>query len=414
MSMVERADIIVAGAGPVGLTAALALADAGRRVTVIGPQPALDERRTAALMLPAIELLEKLGVADALLEEAAPLATMRIVDATERLVRSPTVTFRASEIGESAFGYNIPNRVLNAVLSNKVRAHDGIVWDEQFVENWSVGSDEIEARLTDGSGYKALLCVAADGRNSAAREAAGIGVKRRALPQTALVCNFSHKRHHGFTSTELHTEHGPCTQVPLPGGYRSSLVWVMDPGQAEAYSALDNGALAERLETQMQSMLGAVEIEEGRALFPLASVLPNRFAAKRVALAGEAAHVFPPITAQGLNLGLRDVLDLAECVGQVDGDPGGNAVLSAYERRRLPDIVARSNAVSMVNNSLLASHLPAQIARSAGLAILDRVPGLRGFFMREGMRPGSGFGALMPRSPFRMLKERGQQADNRS
>ncbi|KFB10020.1 UbiH/UbiF family hydroxylase [Nitratireductor basaltis] len=413
MSEGERTEIVVAGAGPVGLAAALALASNGRRVTLLGPKPAMDERRTAALMLPSLELLERLGVADALLKNAAPLSTMRIIDATNRLIRSPSVTFRAAEIGEDAFGYNVPNRVLNAVLSDKVEAHPGIEWKQVLAHSWQIGVDQVQARLVGGGTIAASICVAADGRNSAARDAAGIGVRSRMLPQTALVCNFGHKRHHGFASTEFHTEHGPCTQVPLPGGYRSSLVWVMEPSRAEEFATLDDIQLADKLEEQMHSMLGRTEIEDGRALFPLSSTLPKRFASGRVALVGEAAHVFPPITAQGLNLGLRDVADLATCIGEA-GDQLGEEQLSAYARKRLPDIFARSGAVSLVNGSLLATNLPAQLARSVGLTLLDRLPGLRGFFMREGMRPGSGLKTLLPQLPFGRVREKDQSADSRS
>lgn len=415
MTTGERTDIIVAGAGPVGLVAALALARKNFQVTLIGPEPSSQEQRTAALMLPSIELLETVGLAARDLDEAAPLSIMRIVDATGRLIRSPAVTFRAAEIGESAFGYNIPNRVLNAALAERVEASAGIRWERSLVSEWILHKNEVEAVVGNGKRITARLCVAADGRSSSAREAAGIGVRHRALPQTALVCNFGHKRHHGYASTEFHTEHGPCTQVPLPGGYRSSLVWVMAPEQAALWAELSDEALAERVETQLQSMLGKVEIEQGRGLFPLSSVLPKRFASRRVALVGEAAHVFPPITAQGLNLGLRDVADLDECVGDGFDDPGADQVLTRYERRRLPDIFARSGAVSLVNSSLLASNLPAQLARGAGLALLDNIPGLRSFFMREGMRPGSGLRSILPMFPsLSRVRETDQPADSRS
>jgi len=401
MSEGGKSTIIVAGTGPVGLAAALALADQGRDVVLAGPSPTTDDQRTVALMRPAIEFLEQLGIADALKDIAAPLAMMRIVDATNRLIRSPTVTFRAAEIGEEAFGFNIPNAGLNAALAAAIRERGNIRWCEDLVEAWRPGSDLVEAELADGTVIRAGLAVAADGRNSPARAAAGISTQRRDLHQSALVLNFSHARHHGFTSTEFHTETGPCTQVPLPGGFRSSLVWVMRPSQAEELMALDDTALSQRLEERQQSFLGRVTVEPGRQVFPLVSVLPTRFAARRIALAGEAAHVFPPITAQGLNLGLRDVMDLAHVVRAHSGDPGSTAALIHYDARRRPDILARSSAVGLVNASLLSNFLPTQFVRSAGLSILGGVPLLRGFFMREGMRPGSGLAALLPRFPRR-------------
>lgn len=392
----RNSTILVAGTGPAGLAAALALAAPDRRVVLAGPPPSLNDRRTTALMRPAIAFLEGLGLAEMLREEAAPLATMRVVDATGRLIRSPTVTFHAAEIGEDSFGLNIPNAALNQALAETVRKNSHIDWHESFIEDWHLTQELAEVRLADGTTVGAKLAVAADGRNSPARAAAGISARIRRLPQSALVLNFAHARHHGFTSMELHTENGPCTQVPLPGGFRSSLVWVMRPNEADEIATLDEAALSERLERQLQSFLGKVTVEPGRQVYPLSSVLPQRFAAQRVALIGEAAHVFPPITAQGLNLGLRDVVDLAEVVRTHAGDPGSAAALARYDAKRRPDIIARSSAVNLFNSSLLSSLIPAQLARSVGLAVLDKAPALRGFFMREGMRPGSGFAALLP------------------
>lgn len=129
-------------------------------------------------------------------------------------------------------------------------------------------------------------------------------------------------------------------------------------------------------------------------MFPLSSALPRRFAANRVALVGEAAHIFPPIGAQGLNLGIRDVESLLDTVMRHSGDPGSPAALSAYDRRRRPDILARSSAVNMLNRSLLSDMLPVQLMRTAGLSLLGAAPPLRALFMREGLRTGSGFGSV--------------------
>ena len=386
--------IVIAGTGPVGLTAALALAGIGMPVTLAGPPPSSDDRRTTALMTPALAFLGGLGILAALEPKAAPLKVMRIADATKRLIRSPVVTFRAAEIGEDHFGLNIPNRDLNAALESAVAAHPAIEWRRSLVENWTIGSDGVFARLADGSTVEAALAVAADGRLSPAREAAGIGVSTRSYPQAALVLNFGHSRGHGFVSTEFHTETGPFTQVPLPGN-RSSLVWVVKPKTAEELAALDNASLSARVEEQMQSMLGRVAVEPGRQVYPLGATLPARFAQNRVALVGEAAHVFPPIGAQGLNLGIRDVRDLVATITENMASPGSEKALSAYDRRRRPDVLARAGAVNLLNLSLLSDMLPAQLARSASLSVVGGFAPLRALFMREGLQPGSGFASML-------------------
>ncbi|MDX8442064.1 UbiH/UbiF family hydroxylase [Mesorhizobium australafricanum] len=389
----DKARILVAGSGPAGLIAALGFAEAGFDVTLVGPEANSADGRTTALMNPALKVLDRLGVLGELTPQAAALKVMRIVDATRRLIRSPTVTFRASEIGEEQFGLNLPNKVLIPILAKAVSAHGNIQWLKSIVESWRLDADQAHARLADGSEISASLAVAADGRLSPAREAAGIRASARPYPQSALVLNFGHRSEHGFVSTEFHTETGPFTQVPLPGR-RSSLVWVVKPETARELVALDDATLSGRVEEQMQSMLGRVSVEPGRQVYPLSAASPGRFAQNRVALVGEAAHVFPPIGAQGLNLGIRDIDDLIGIASENRDDPGSRRSLAAYDTRRRPDIWARSGAVNLLNMSLLSDMLPAQLARSAGLNALGSFAPLRAFFMREGLRPGSGFRAI--------------------
>lgn len=389
----ETSRILVAGTGPAGLIAALGFADAGFAVTLVGPEASAPDGRTTALMNPALKVLARLGVLEDIQSKAAPLKVMRIVDATSRLIRSPVVTFRASEIGEEQFGLNLPNSVLNPTLAGTVAAHAGIEWRKSMVANWHLDAEHARAVLTDGSMVGASLAVAADGRLSPARQAAGIATSARSYPQAALVLNFRHSVDHAFTSTEFHTETGPFTQVPLPGS-RSSLVWVVKPETATELAALDDTTLSLRVEHRMQSMLGRVTVEPGRQIYPLSAVTPLRFARERVALVGEAAHVFPPIGAQGLNLGIRDIDDLIGIACENRFDPGAAIALAAYDFKRRPDILARSSAVNLLNMSLLSDLLPAQMARVAGLGVLGGFAPLRAFFMREGLRPGSGFAAL--------------------
>ncbi|MEQ1954391.1 UbiH/UbiF family hydroxylase [Mesorhizobium sp. CN2-181] len=386
----ESSDVIVAGTGPAGMLAALAFARAGFSVGLAGPAANRADGRTTALMAPALAILDSVGVLSEIEPESAPLRIMRIVDGTHRLVRSPVVTFHAGEIGERHFGLNIPNRVLNSALESAVRQAPGIFWHESLVDGWDIGEAQIAARLADGSALAAKLAVAADGRNSPARAAAGIRVSTKTYPQSALVLTFAHTRGHAFTSTEFHTENGPFTQVPLPGD-RSSLVWVMRSKEAERLAALPKDELSRIVEARMQSMLGKVTVDAACQIYPLSASLPAAFAKNRIALVGEAAHMFPPIGAQGLNLGIRDVQQLVEIASNNRTDPGSAKVMAAYDAKRRPDILARTGAVSLLNRSLLSDLLPAQLARSAGLGALAAFAPLRALFMREGLRPGSGF-----------------------
>ncbi len=387
-------EILVVGTGPVGMVTALAFGNAGFRCALVGPKAATADGRTTAIMAPAVDYLESLMPSPVLAEHGSPLKTMRIVDATSRLVRSPTVTFHAAEIGLEAFGSNIANATLNAALEEAAGAHANITRYEALVDRWSLSDGHATASLGHGAELSALLAVAADGRNSPARQAAGIDVEPRPTGQTAVVLTFSHARAHDFVSTELHTEAGPMTQVPLAGN-RSSLVWVVANEQAPSLLALDRHELALRIERRMQSMLGRVAVETEPQAYPLSTAKPRRYADRRIALVGEAAHVFPPIGAQGLNLGIRDVESLVAVASRHRADPGSQNALAAYDRQRRPDVALRAGAVDLLNRSLLSDLLPAQLARSTVFEALRVIPPLRALFMQEGMHPGRGLRAVL-------------------
>jgi len=213
----------------------------------------------------------------------------------------------------------------------------------------------------------------------------------------ALTLCLKHSRPHHDTSTEFHTPSGPFTLVPLPGN-RSSLVWVLDPADADDLAALDDDALADEIERAAHSILGKIEVEPGRGLFPLTRARAKRFSANRVALVGEAAHVIPPIGAQGLNLGLRDAATIGELAISADRaarDIGGINVLAAYDKMRRADVGSRTVAVDLLNRSLLSDFLPVQGARGLGLYAIDRIGPLRRALMREGVTPHAAQPKLM-------------------
>jgi 2-octaprenyl-6-methoxyphenol hydroxylase len=256
-----------------------------------------------------------------------------------------------------------------------------------------------------GERLAAPLIVAADGQRSRLREAAGLAARFERLPQSAIIAILRHELPHEDCSTEFHLRGGPCTLVPVktrlaeerPAAgddglrYASSLVWMMEDEAAEEVELLDDAAFALTLERRVHSMLGKMQVLSPRATVPLATLNVRRMVAPRLALVGEAAHAFPPIGAQGLNLGLRDAAALALHVGEAlrEGrDIGGSDVLDAYAHARRADIATRETAVNLMNRSLLSSFLPVDLARGIGMAALDLVPPLRRFVMRQGVEPG--------------------------
>jgi len=382
----DPVDIAIVGAGAVGLAAALALSCEGRSVALLGPVATPRDGRTVALLDGSWRLLAELGVQDALLAKAAPLAVMRLVDDSGSLFRQPPVEFRASEIGLEAFGWNIENADLTTVLAEKAAAIPGLRMIPGFVR--AIEPDDGRIRLSgDGFALQARLVIGADGRNSQVRAAAGIESRDWRYPQVALTAIFEHRRDHREASTEFHTRQGPCTLVPLPGR-RSSLVWLLEPAEAESIAALDDAAFALRVERQVQSLLGAMTVQGPRGKVPMGGLSVERFGAGRMALIGEAAHVFPPIGAQGLNLGLRDVAALRDALEGASA-PGSEAVIAAYDAARQTDVRLRTGAVDALNRTLLTDLLPADLMRGAGLLALSQIGPLRRFVMRQGLAGGT-------------------------
>jgi 2-octaprenyl-6-methoxyphenol hydroxylase len=388
-------DVAVIGAGPAGLTAAIALAAAGATVTLVG-KPSGDGR-TTALLASSVTALETLKIWLRCRDFAAPLKIMRIVDDTQRLWRAPETEFVSEEIGLDAFGWNILNRDLVAALNAQVRETKTITWVTEDARRVVPGLDFVEIELSDGAKLSAQLVVGADGRRSICRAAAGIETESHEYPQTALIFNLAHTRPHHEVSTEFHTHHGPFTLVPLTGD-RSSLVWVVDPAEVEHIAALDDQALALEIERRSHSILGKIRLEEGRGQFPLSVQTAKRFAVGRIVLVAEAAHVIPPIGAQGFNLGLRDIATIAELVAEAkrDGrDIANQHVIETYDRDRRADASRRKIAIDLLNRSLLSDFLPTQSIRGLGLYMLDRVGPLRRAVMREGVAPAKSSPKLM-------------------
>ncbi|MDD7908793.1 UbiH/UbiF family hydroxylase [Pseudovibrio exalbescens] len=382
-------DCIVVGTGPAGMICALALAAKGINTAIVGPAPNLEDSRTTALMAASKEFLVNIGIWSALEQDFTSLEKMRLIDGTNRLIRARETTFDAAELKLPAFGYNILNKNLNRLLGDLIEQTDNLTHVPGTIS--AVRSDAKTASVTMAGGAKlqAPLVVGADGRRSVVRECAGIEVETWTYEQSALVLNLAHHLPHYNVSTEFHRETGPFTLVPLPGR-ESSLVCVERPEEAERLKKLSDEELALELEKICHSVLGKFEVISERQVYPMSGLKALKLAGNRSVLIGEAAHAFPPIGAQGLNLSLRDVAvitDLAERTKKQDGDLGSEDVLKAYEKHRWSDITSRTSAVDLLNRSLLSSALPVQVLRSIGLYTAATISPLRKLLMREGIAP---------------------------
>ncbi|MGH6826488.1 FAD-dependent monooxygenase [Methyloceanibacter sp.] len=395
-------DIAVVGTGPAGLATALAFAHGGSRVALIGPAPLPHSKqpldtRTAALLESSVDMLKALGVWEAILPHAAPLKAIRIIDASGSLFRAPDVEFRASELGLDAFGYNIANSVLVEFLYAKAAGSVAALYPAN-VERVELTPSHARLRCAQGTEICVRLVAGADGRNSICRKAAGIAASEQAYGQAAIATSFAHRAPHRGVSIELHRQGGSVTTVPLTDAHASSVIWIADTEEIEVVMRLDLGGFAATLQDRLEGLLGQVDEVGARARFPIARLATETLAGRRTALVGEAAHILPPIGAQGLNLGLRDAATLADCVGEArkrGGDPGSDEMLSAYDRARKVDVLTRTYGIDLLSRSLLSGFLPLRAARGIVSHGLNALPPLRRLVMRIGMMPPTELPSLM-------------------
>lgn len=401
---VTEADILIIGTGAAGLSAAIALAKLGLSVIAAGAIEQHGRGRTVALFEASLRFYDALGVWPKLQEFAQPIETIRMVDATGVRMPIPPLDFAAREIGLPAFGENIENDRLVEELATIAAAMPEIALiDDRVVDIVEVG-DRVEAIFESGRRIAAKLIVAADGQRSTVRAKARIGARRWTYPQVALTVLTAHEKPHRGLSIEFHTRSGPCTLVPLPpregAPHRSSLVWLMSESDARYRRGLDDAALAAEIERHVGGIFGAMRLDGACGSFPMTGLRVSRLTGRRIALLGEAAHVFPPLAAQGLNLSLRDTAALVACIETAKDrgeDIGAGSVLAAYAEARRADISLRTFGIDVLNRSLLADFLPVDLIRGAGFIAFNMIGPLRRALMREGILPRGHLPPLMQR-----------------
>ena len=404
--------IVIAGAGLAGLSLALALKQAlADSHEIVVADPVLGEgrrpdERAYAISAAGRRMFEALGVWSAMAEGAQPIADMVITDSRTRDVVRPTyLTFGDDAAGEGAgpagepFAHMVWSRVINAELG-KACASAGVVMRPDVVREARSGADRMSVQLASGESLNAALVVAADGARSRLREQAGIGWVGWSYDQSGIVATIGHERDHGGRATEHFLPAGPFAILPLPdradGGHRSSIVWTEATADAAALLCLHPEDLLEELETRFGHQLGAIHVETPPKAYPLSFGMARRFVGERLALLGDAAHVIHPIAGQGLNLGLKDVARLAEAIvdaARLGLDVGSSAALIPYEQARRFDTVAMGVVTDGLNKLFSNDVAALRLARDLGLGLVDRMPGLKGFFISQ----AAGRSASQPR-----------------
>ncbi len=390
-------DIAVAGGGIAGMTATAVFAAMGLRTICIEPAPQVTtgtakgaDLRSTAFLEPAIALMDEAGLWQRLAPHGTDLRIMRLLDASgpEGTVRE-RADFDAAEIGQTRFGVNLPNWLIRRELLAHLDAQPfATLLPGTAVKSMTARTAGAILHLTDGRQVRAPLVVAADGRDSPLRQAAGIKAPRWDYGQQALVFAVSHPRPHEFVSTEIHRSGGPFTLVPLPdqdGVPHSAVVWMERGPEVARLRALSPEAFAVAATERSCNELGPLALASGRAAWPIVSQIAARFDAPRLALIAEAAHVVPPIGAQGLNTSLADVACLKELIVHAQGDIGAHDLLTRYNRSRQPETALRVAGIDALNRAAMAGAPTLQAARRTGLAVLHRTAPLKTAAMRLGL-----------------------------
>lgn len=385
-----RADVVIIGGGPAGLSLAAALAGAGLEIVVVDAEaPGLKanaayDGRTSAIAQGSKRVLDTIGVWARLASEAEPIREIRVSDGTSRLF----LHYDHAELGTDPHGFIVENTAIRRALY----AHlDGASGARILAPSRVVSLDRsgalARATLDDGRVVAAPLAVAADGRRSPTRRAAGIAATEWRYRQTGIVCTVEHEKPHRGVAHERFLPAGPLALLPMAGN-RSSIVWTERDDVAPAMLALDDDAFSREIERRFGPWLGRIRIVGGRWSYPLALTHAERYVAPRLALLGDAARAIHPIAGQGFNLGLRDVAALAEVVMdavRLGLDAGDAGALARYERWRRVDSMALLVATDGLNRLFSTAFPPVRLVRDLGLAAVGQVPPLRRFFMRHAM-----------------------------
>ncbi|WP_417805917.1 FAD-dependent oxidoreductase [Thalassospira lucentensis] len=392
-----KTDILIAGGGIAGMSAAARLAADGHAIIIVDPAPADigegTDLRTTAFLEPGIETLKKAGVWDAIKPTGAELRVMRIVDAggTERTPRE-TADFDGAETTQGFFGWNVSNKAARVTLMAKLAELDNVEFRFSTTVTGFTGTARAGvAQLSDGETVEAKLVIAADGRNSSLREMAGIKHKRWAYDQSALVFVVTHDKPHDNISTEIHRTGGPLTLVPMPdldGKPCSSVVWMVPADRASDLNAMSDDALSAEITHDTMNLFGPLNVASPRAVWPMISQVPSRLISARLALIAESAHVVPPIGAQGLNMSLHDIETLAQLMAKAkfnNDDIGATTLLKSYERKQLPKTLARVGGIDLLNRASMFEPKTLRDLRYAGLSAINRIGPLRKLAIKVGV-----------------------------
>ena len=392
----QRYDLIIGGGSFVGMALACGLAKSapgGFRIAVVERMSVAEARsgafdgRSVALTAAAKQMLEALGVWPGISADAQPVMAMDITDSKlDFPIRSVLLNFDAQQGGDEPTAFIVENAILRRALYEAAESLSDITL---IAPETVAGIDlrEASAAITLGSGktLTANLLVAADGQRSALRKMAGFKIVEWTSDQAAITGTITHEKPHEGRAVQHFLPAGPFALLPMVGN-RSSIVWTERAEEARRIMASGEAEMLAEIDKRIGSALGRIALAGKLSAFPLSMTLSRGFVKPRIALAGDAAHGLHWIAGQGLNHGLKDAAALTEVLvdaARLGLDPGDLTVLERYERWRRFDSASSAMSAAVLNRLFANDNAPLRMARQFGLGVVDRLPGLKRFFMRE-------------------------------
>ena len=393
MDNTDQYDVAIAGGGLAGMTLACLLGKAGIKTACIDQAPVAAspsaDLRTTAVSFGSRKILIEAGIWDSLVDRACPIDDIRILDGASSVL----LNFLKSEVEEKSFGWIVLNSDLRASMLNVMKSLPSVTHiAPEKIKDYAVDSESAQVILEDGRSINARLIVGADGRNSFTRAWMNVHVREWSYNQRAIVCTASHEHPHNNVAVEHFWPEGPFAILPMmdaaDGAHRSAVVFTEHGPDSRSFMKLDDAAFAVELAARFPPDYGTVKLLGSRAAYPLGLAHASEYIAPRMALVADAAHGIHPIAGQGLNLGFRDVKELAGLLAvshAQSGDPGASELLTTYQRRRRPDNMAMAAVTDGLNRLFSNNIMPVRLLRRAGLRMVSRLAPAKGFFMRQAM-----------------------------